>query len=954
MSYLAVRKKNKNQLYLVKVVNGKRVVETVKYRQHIYDYLGVMDDRAKTHHIAHDIYGKPCVKRFIDNGRLIAEQERLYNMYKLKNKNEIYCGDVDLKYQFITERYPEEIVYKPDDFIRAFIDIETSMTDYTSNHKVRVKRKDGSSEVPAMVSELWSIRDTHDVLDETTQTWGSITKSCYFATSGFPDPWQAPKEVLSISVVLSGSGDKYVFGLKDYPGEPEGFNYIKFDDEASMLKHFWILLDKRNVSILCHWNGDSFDMPYLVNRSVALLGRDDSGRPNVVDLFPVKNFYQRPHKLCPTPGTVYIPGWVSYDLMNLYKKFEKDTEESYSLDAIGKKLLGDGKVDYHSEYRNLTELYHDNFKKFIDYNLRDVTLMVEIDEKKKHVDLAMKIAYMMKVMPDDVYSNTKAWDVKLYDIMRRQGIVVPKSVDHVEKKLPEDMTEEENEQAKIDKANKYAGGYVAKVNPGKHADVVVYDVNSLYPNIMIAFNMTPWTYIGNSLGAIADSEKDKKEARIAGFVKDSGELAKMTDDLKIRGQSVCPSGALFQTNEQDFVLAVVEQMFKRRIALKKQSEAIKQQRGETEETDILDLEVQAIKITLNSLYGAFGAKHFRYYRREVAEAITLTGQYLIQRVANAIEAKIDQAYKVREKDRVIYMDTDSIFLSLKDITDIAYQNSGMVRDRRRTVEWIQQICERNVDVAIAESIASDMKILNALKNPFKMAREKICEGALFMTKKRYGLLISYKDGRFLETTKTEYKGLEIVRSDSPMVVRKTLRDLIDYLMTPECTAVTMASRIKEFRDRYESLDAQLIARPMLVKDIEKYNPYKNSKKNSVLLENTKRIRIHKGTPVHVKASWLYNDFIKRKGFDSDYPVIRSFDRIRWVYLKTPNPVTIGYEVIAFFDRYGFPGRGRDDISGWIDREKQFEKTFYNKIVKVCKVIGWDIDREIRKQGRIQL
>lgn len=950
MAYLAVRKKNRDHIWLVEIVDGKRVVRKVQYQQHIYDYLGYADKRASTHEIHHDVYGQPCVRRYIDNGTTSKERDRLYEA-NLGKKDGIYCGDVDLKYQFLSDHFPGEVTYRPDDYVRAYLDIETSMTSYPSAHAVRVRRKDGTSEVDCLVEDLWKIRETHDVFDETIHSWTTVMKSCYLRTSGFPDVWQAEKEILSIAVVLSGSGDKYVFGLKDYPGEPEGFRYMKFDSEVSMLKHFWIMLEKRNVSILCHWNGDNFDMPYLVMRSKNLMGLDERGYEVVKKYFPTKHYFQRPHKLCPKPGTVYIPGWISYDLMNLYKKFEQVREESYALDAIGKKLLGEGKVDYHSEYRNLTELYNEDFKKFVDYNLRDVTLMVEIDEKKKHVDLAMKIAYMMKILPDDIYSNTKAWDIKIYNLFKSKGIVVPKSIDG--EKPEEEMTAEELvEHVKKSQEEKYAGGFVSEVRRGKHSDVVVYDVNSLYPNIMIALNTTPWTYIGNELPEL--KTKDEREKRVTGFVEQPGILESKTHDLNVRGCAMSPSGAVFQIEKQDSVMAIAEEMFHRRIFLRKKSDKIKKESGETDETEVLDLEVQAIKIVLNSLYGAFGAKYFRYYRREIAEAITLAGQYLIQRIGRDIEKKLDDVSPGKKSDRVIYIDTDSNFISLHDMIDVCYEQSGRRRDRRQTADWIEQICERYIDGTIVESFASATKTLNVLKNTFKMSREKICDGAIFFTKKRYGLLLSQKDGKFLEQPKTEYKGVEVVRSDTPAVIRKYLREFLDYLLPPDSTSEMAAKKVQAFREYYDTLTVEQIARPMSVRDMEKYNPEKTFVGKPGFYEPTDGINFMKRTPVHVKAAWLYNDFLKRHGYDADYPLIYSHDKLRWVYLHAPNSITQNHEVVGFVDKYGFPGTGEYDIKQWVNRDKQFETTFYNKIDKICRSIGWDLGAEIKKANWIQL
>ena len=292
---------------------------------------------------------------------------------------------------------------------------------------------------------------------------------CYFdievnSTQGFPDPWDASQKVVSISLHFSKTNKTVYIDLEEN-GQcsfGEEIKHYRWGTEKELIRHFWSLISQ-DVCMLVGWNSSGFDIPYLINRSEAL-------GIELKDCLPLKVFGETADKVY-GHKTYKIPGFILYDYQSLIKKYEPESLESYGLDYVAKKYLGEGKVSYHVDHSSLQDLFEEDYQKFAEYNIKDTMLIVEIDEQRKIISRLLKLAYMAKILPNDVFSSQKLWDGLIYNKLKEEKIAVPRKVDH-------------------QKTAAFIGGYVKEPIRGMHDWVVGFDVNSLYPNIMIMLNMS--------------------------------------------------------------------------------------------------------------------------------------------------------------------------------------------------------------------------------------------------------------------------------------------------------------------------------------------------------------------------------------------------------------------------------------------------------------------------------
>lgn len=349
---------------------------------------------------------------------------------------------------------------------------------------------------------------------------------------GFPDVWEDPFQRINAITIWMKDLGYITWGLHNsYTPEDEDVEYRRFDDEGELLHDFCKTVAHENPDIVSGWNTDGFDIPYIINRITKHFN------PDWVKL--LSPWKLKPKEISNRMGerTYDIPGVTSYDYMRLYKKFNLAPRESYSLNAIASVELGEKKVDY-SEFSSLLELYKNDWKKFIDYNIHDVRLVSRLDEKLKFFDLAIVYAYIAKVNLSDVFGTVKYWDVYIHNHLYKKKIAIP------------------SRDVKQDNVS-YPGGFVKDPHTGLHEWIASFDLNSLYPNIIVQYNISPETIL--NLKPYPSKSPDKEDI-IQSILDET--IDRTT--IEKYDASMAANGWYFTKEKQGFLPEMVESVYSQR------------------------------------------------------------------------------------------------------------------------------------------------------------------------------------------------------------------------------------------------------------------------------------------------------------------------------------------------------------------------------------------------------
>ncbi len=476
--------------------------------------------------------------------------------------------------------------------------------------------------------------------------------------NGFPNVEEAAEEMLSITIKDMVTKKYYSWTTREFDA-PDGLELNVSWTEQEMLTNFLKWWAENTPDILTGWNVNLYDMPYIARRINRVLGEKW-----MKSLSPWNRANER---------EVYVQGRKNYaydisgvnilDYLDLYRKFTYSNQESYRLDHIAFVELGQRKVD-HSEYENFRDFYTSDWQKFMEYNIQDVELIDRLEDKMKLLELAITMSYDAKVNFEDVYSQVRMWDTMIYNYLTDRNIVVPP-----------------RKGAKKDE--KYAGAYVKEPKPGCYDWVVSFDLNSLYPHLIMQYNISPETlwetrHPSASVERILDQEIDF-----------SGEFA------------VCANGAQYRKDIHGFLPEMMQKIYDERTIYKKKM-LIAKQEDEKKPTAKLKRDISkfnniqmARKIQLNSAYGAIGNQYFRYYNLANAEAITLSGQVSIRWIEQRMNEYLNKLLKTEEEDYVIASDTDSIYLNLGPLVHSVYK--GREKTAESIVTFLDKVCKLELE-----------------------------------------------------------------------------------------------------------------------------------------------------------------------------------------------------------------------------------------------------------------
>jgi DNA polymerase elongation subunit (family B) len=704
--------------------------------------------------------------------------------------------------------------------------------------------------------------------------------------NGFPSVEEAREEILCITVKDFTSKKIITWGCGEFRNSRDDVHYVYCQNERELLLKFLEYWVQKTPDVITGWNVKFFDMPFICRRIDRMLSIK-----HMRSMSPWNSVRERKLFVKGQEKIYYdIIGVATLDYYDLYQKFTYTNQESYRLDHIAFVELGQKKLD-HSEFENFQDFYRSDWQKFIEYNIHDVELVDMLEDKMKLIELAVTMAYDAKVNFEDVFYQVRMWDSIIYDALTQENIVIPPKTEST-------------------KDQQYAGAYVKEPVPGIYDWVVNFDLNSLYPHLIMQYNISPETLLDDRVSGI---NVDKL-------------LNREIDTSTLDGVTMCPNGTLFTTKKQGFLPKLMQKIYTERTIYKKKMLAAKQEYENTKDPQLVkDIakynNIQmARKIQLNSAYGAIGNEYFRYFRLENAEAITLSGQLSIRWIENKMNEYLNKILKSGDKDYVIAVDTDSIYLDLGDLVKNVFK--GGTPSDKKVVNFLDKICKVELETYIESSYQELATYVRAYAQKMKMKRENIASKGIWTAKKRYILNVWDSEGVRYKEPKMKIMGLETQRSSTPAYFRDKL--LKAYKIMIKGTNDDMIDYISDIKRETQQQNYIDIAFPRGCNGLEKYRSYSEIYK--------------KGTPIAVRGALLYNHYLKQHKITNKFPLIQEGEKVKFIYLKTPNP--IGENIVSFFNT--LPKEFK--LDQYINHQKQFEKSFLEPLKSVIECIGWKHER----------
>lgn len=699
--------------------------------------------------------------------------------------------------------------------------------------------------------------------------------------NGFPDVAIANEEIILISVMDNNSKKVMTFGTLEYKNYSSNVKYIKCDNEQMMLRQFLTFWSNNYPDVVTGWNITTFDIPYLIRRLQYLNLEAETISP--WNILRETKTYVNDEQI-----DIYgIPGIAILDYLELYKKFTFTPRESYKLDHIAEVEVKENKLD--NPFETFREFYSNDPQRFVDYNIHDVYLVDKLEDRLKLIKLAFTLAYKAKINYEDVYSPVKTWDILIYNYLREKSIVVPFK--------------------KSSKSSNFVGGYVKEPLAGYQKWVASFDLTSLYPHIIMGYNMSPETITETQLYVPIDDLVNKTAD---------------TSEAIEKHLSLTANGWCYRKDIRGFLPELMDQLYNDRSKAKTQMLKLEQKYEQTKDNKLeneiarLDTLQQAIKVTLNSGYGAVTNAYFRYFDIRIGEGITTSGQLASRWVARKLNEYMNKALKTDNIDYVIYSDTDSIYLSLdKFITDYAGDKTIIQK-----IETMNKFCIKVIQPFIDKSYEELAEYMNSYSQMMKMKLEVLADAAIFYKRKKYLLNVYSSEGVVYAQPKLKIKGLSMIQSSTPSVCRDALRNSVNIALAG--SEEQIQTFVDDSKLEFFSKSAEEIA-------------FTRSANNLVQYTGTNTLYT-KGTPIHVRASLVYNHHLKRLKLDKKYELIKEGEKIKYVYLKMPNPF---YENII-----AFPGMCPKEfnIQEYIDYETQFEKAFLSPLNDLIEPMGWSTEK----------
>ena len=741
----------------------------------------------------------------------------------------------------------------------------------------------------------------------------------------------APTKITSIAV-YDNNTQKYYCLILDEAKQLETINeenraVIPFTHEHDLLHAFLNLWEELDPTIITGWNTEYFDVPFLYYRIENQLGASEAAR-----LSPLKKvkFGTYAHD-----APVELAGLNHLDYMLLFKKYNPKNEPSYKLGDIGEKYVSLGKIEYEG---NLDRLFQEDVNKFIEYNIRDVEILIELEKKFKFIELTITICHLCHVPYEQIYLSTALNDGAILTYLKRQGIVSPNKPTTTRPALY-DIKEE------------YAGGYLKDPVPGLYEWVIDLDFTSLYPSIIRSLNIGIETYIGRIMNDgkydnnwTLDDLKGMNHEQLITIERlrddkttnqTQATVGQIIDYIEQGGMMIAASGAIFRTDKPSVVCEVLTDWFNKRVEYKnKMKKAYKA--GDAVKGEFYNRRQHAYKIKLNDLYGCYAINGWRYTdgHKIISKAITLTGQRVTQESIKFINTWMNEQLGTTDKDYVVTSDTDSLFIQVKDLVLQRYPETKTKDEYIKAVLEIATEVQKFANANINRVARENFNIKG--DHYFELKQEVVIERGYFAGKRRYAMYIVNKEG--VTVDEMVMMGLDLMKSNMTPMYRKFGEELLKQIMFGT-DKKEIDKRILDFKKYVKDLPIEDIAKPTGVKQVASYI---ERKPGIGEIFSTLKLKC----PINTKAAVWYNDLLRFKKLDKKYPCFREGDKMKYIQLKD-NPFRI--------DVIGLTGNDPEFINEFIDkyadREQGFESSLMNKLVGIYEDLGWAFPSMHEKAGK---
>jgi DNA polymerase elongation subunit (family B) len=734
----------------------------------------------------------------------------------------------------------------------------------------------------------------------------------------------APMKITSISLYDVNEKKYYCLILDEDQKLEKTINdnkeIIPYKSEIELLKAFLLLWEQCDPTIVSGWNSGFFDVPYLYYRICNTLGRDQASRLSPIGKININDY---------TPDQPVELGGINHlDYMRLFKKYVTKQEPSYKLGDIGEKYVKLGKVEYEG---SLDRLFRENINTFIEYNLRDVEIIIKLEEKLKFINLSITICHLCHVPYEQIYLSTVLNDGAILTYLKRKGIISPNKPTTY------------NEALKTQVNDDYAGGYLKDPVPGLYEWVIDLDFTSLYPSIIRSLNMGIETLVGRIINTgkydnkwtLAELEqKDPDELVTIEKLNDNRtttrtqvKIGKIIEIIKNNNFIIAANGSIFRTDKSSVVCEILTDWFNKRTEYKDLMKDAFKVKKDPELGEFYNRRQHAYKIKLNDVYGVFAIPGWRYTdgHKMISSAITLTGQRLTQESISFVNEWMNEKLGTQNKDYIVTSDTDSLFIQVKDILiskGIDMNNKeAIIEETLKIATEIQKVANENLNRLVKELFN-----INDRKHYFELKQEVVLERGYFAGKRRYAMFIVNKEGVPVE--ELDMKGLDLMKSNMPKNYKKFGEDLLQDIMFGK-PKNEIDKQIINFKKSLANINWKEIAKPTGVKMINKYIKRK-PKPGEIFSE------LELKCPINTKSAIYYNDLIRFKKLDHQYPCFTEGDKMKYVKLK-PNPYKI--------DVIGFTGNDPEFIINFIDqyadKEDAFDSVLLNKLTGVYEDLKWE-------------
>jgi DNA polymerase elongation subunit (family B) len=741
----------------------------------------------------------------------------------------------------------------------------------------------------------------------------------------------APTKITSIAV-YDVTTQTYYCLILDEKQQLETINkgnraVIPFAHEYDLLRAFLNLWEQLDPTIITGWNTEYFDVPFLYYRIENQLGTSEAAR-----LSPLRKVKFGTYV---NDSPVSLAGVNHLDYMLLFKKYNAKQEPSYKLGDIGEKYVGLTKIEYEG---NLDRLFQEDINKFIEYNIRDVEILIELEKKFKFIELTIAICHLCHVPYEQIYLSTALNDGAILTYLKRQNIVSPNKPTTIRPALY-DIKEE------------YAGGYLKDPVPGLYEWVIDLDFTSLYPSIIRSLNIGIETYIGRIVNRdkydnnwTLDDLKgmDHEQLITIERLKDDKtttqseiKVGQIIDYIEQGGMMIAASGAIFRTDKPSVVCEVLTDWFNKRVEYKNKMKAAYKS-GDAVKGEFYNRRQHAYKIKLNDVYGCYAINGWRYTdgHKIISKAITLTGQRVTQESIKFINSWMNEQLGTTDKDYVVTSDTDSLFIQVKDLVLQRYPETKTKDEYIKAVLEIATEVQKYANANINRVAKEKFNIKG--DHYFELKQEVVIERGYFAGKRRYAMYIVNKEG--VTVDEMVMMGLDLMKSNMTPMYRKFGEELLQQIMfgTPKSD---IDKRILDFKKYVKDLPLEDIAKPTGVKQVASYI---DRKPGIGEIFSTLKLKC----PINTKAAVWYNDLLRFKKLDKKYPCFREGDKMKYIQLKD-NPYRI--------DVIGFTGNDPEFITEFMDkyadREQGFESSLMNKLVGIYDDLGWVMPSMHEKAGK---